>query len=221
MAWDEIWERVFSNQAWGKYPSEEVIRYVARHFYPLKGKSIKLLEVGFGTGANIWYIAREGFDVYGIEGSKTACAQASERLQAEGLRAQLGVGDIATLPYEDNSFDGVLDVECLYSNDYKTTEAILKEIHRVMKPGATFFSRTFTDQQYCGITNTPLGEFECRDVSDGPFAGKGFVRLTPERHIQSLYAEVFEIVSVDLLQNSVNNREYVVSEWAILCRKPD
>jgi SAM-dependent methyltransferase len=221
MAWDKIWESVFASQAWGQYPSEEVIRFVARHFYTLKDKPVTLLEVGFGVGANIWYMAREGFDVYGIEGSKTACAQAHVRLREEGLSAQLDVGDIMTLPYEDNSFDGVLDVECLYSNDYISTETILKEIHRVMKPGATFFSRTFTDQQYCGITHTPLSDFEYCDVSDGPFAGKGFVRLTPERHIDSLYGKYFDIVSVDLMENSVNNREYVVSEWAIVCGKPD
>jgi len=33
MAWDPIWERVFSSQAWGKYPGEDLIRFVARNFY--------------------------------------------------------------------------------------------------------------------------------------------------------------------------------------------
>jgi cyclopropane fatty-acyl-phospholipid synthase-like methyltransferase len=35
-------------------------------------KEIKILELGFGTGANLWFAAREGFSVFGVEGSKTA-----------------------------------------------------------------------------------------------------------------------------------------------------
>ena len=60
MSWDATWEEVFRQQEWGKYPGEDLIRFVARNFYNVEKRSdIKILEVGCGPGANLWFIARE------------------------------------------------------------------------------------------------------------------------------------------------------------------
>jgi hypothetical protein len=60
MVWDPVWENIFSSIPWGKYPPEELIRFVARNFYAaLQRNRIKLLEMGCGPGANLWYMARE------------------------------------------------------------------------------------------------------------------------------------------------------------------
>lgn len=62
MSNDNIWNSVFKNQEWGKYPSEDLIRFIARNFYSIKNRlDVKVLEIGCGPGANIWFLAREGF----------------------------------------------------------------------------------------------------------------------------------------------------------------
>jgi len=33
MGWDKVWERTFKSQEWGKYPNEELFRFIARNFY--------------------------------------------------------------------------------------------------------------------------------------------------------------------------------------------
>src|SRR5258708_2265107 len=119
MAWDSVWEQVFTSQPWGKYPGEDLIRFVARHFYGRQERhAVRFLEVGSGTGANLWYIAREGFAAFGIEGSAAAAELARRRLGAEcpGWDAaprsgRIDVGDILQLPAADSSFDAVLDSE--------------------------------------------------------------------------------------------------------------
>lgn len=64
----DIWDMVFSNQEWGKYPSEDLIRFIARNFYKVENrKNVKILELGCGPGANIWYLAREGFSFCGVD----------------------------------------------------------------------------------------------------------------------------------------------------------
>ena len=84
MAWNPIWERVFSSQPWGKYPGEDLIRFVARNFYAAPDRAaVRVLEVGSGTGANLWFLAREGFAAFGVEGSPTAARQSLDRLGAE------------------------------------------------------------------------------------------------------------------------------------------
>src|SRR5262249_34275510 len=108
MVWDPVWERTFASRAWGKYPSEPLIRFVARNFYDAADRAqVRICELGCGPGPNLWYAAREGFSVFGIDGSETAIRQARERLDAEcpGWKGELRVGDFRTLPFADNSFD--------------------------------------------------------------------------------------------------------------------
>lgn len=61
-----------------------MIRFIARNFYKVNNReSIKILEVGCGPGANLWYMNREGFTVYGIDGSETAIKKAEKRLKED------------------------------------------------------------------------------------------------------------------------------------------
>ena len=83
-SWNPIWENVFVNNEWGKYPSESLIQFIAHNFYKKNRSEVKLLEVGCGTGANVWYITREGFDGNGIDGSETAIKRGIARFVVEG-----------------------------------------------------------------------------------------------------------------------------------------
>ena len=50
-SFDETWEKIHSTREWGQYPSESVIRYVARNFYKSNPrKAVKILDFGCGGG---------------------------------------------------------------------------------------------------------------------------------------------------------------------------
>jgi ubiquinone/menaquinone biosynthesis C-methylase UbiE len=218
-SWDPIWEEVFLNQEWGKYPSENLIQFVARNFYKFKRDNIRILEVGCGTGANIWYIAREGFLAYGIDGSKSGIDQAKKRIKDEGLTANLVVGDVIELPYQDNFFDAVIDVECLVANNHDNTKLILKEINRILKKDGLFYSRTLSEKTHVGTEFTQYNKYEFNDVNSGPAKGKGFFRLIDEDEILNLYSKNFKIISVDLLEYTQNNKKEFISEYIIVTKK--
>ncbi len=40
------WEKVHHDREWGKYPSEPVIRFVARNYYKLDRNHVKILDFG-------------------------------------------------------------------------------------------------------------------------------------------------------------------------------
>lgn len=217
-SWDPIWETVFQNHEWGKYPGENLIQFIARNFYKKERQKIFLLEIGCGPGANIWFMAREGFNVTGIDGSKTAINIARERLKRENLRAQLIVGDIINLPFENYSFDGIIDNECLSCNNEQNTLLIFAEISRLLKSGGLFYSRSFSNEMFIG--EKLLNEsFEFSNITEGPLLGKGFVRLMDEQKIHSLYTKNFKIRSIDKIEYTQYNSSQKISEFIIICQK--
>ena len=143
-AWDKSWEKVYQTQGYrAKYPNEELVRYISRLYKPFDSTSrekVKILEVGCGPGAHTWYLSREGFSVYSVDGSPTAIATARKRLYSEGLEAELILGDLVELPYPDNNFDGAIDVAAMECNTLENIKRILSEAYRVLRPGGKFFS---------------------------------------------------------------------------------
>lgn len=221
MPWDPIWERIFSQQAWGKYPGEDLIRFIARHYYSAAERAaVRILEVGSGTGANLWFLAREGFAAFGMEGSPTATMQCKERLSAEcpGWDAEprkgvVVVGDIAQLPWPDAHFDAVIDCEAVYCNSYEESRSIYQEMHRVARPGGRIFVRTFAT----GTWGDGSGELidERRFVVDaGPLAGKGPCRFTALDALPALLAP-WDICEVNLATRTLQGQDGSIREWIV------
>ena len=216
--WDKGWDKIFSEVEWGKYPGEELIRFIARNFYNVPKRSdISILEVGCGTGANLWFLAREGFNAYGLDGSKVAIDKATNFLKNEGLYADLIEGDAMSLPYPDSKFDAVIDVECIYANSLKDTSLILDEVYRVLKPGGLIFSKTFSSGMSGERTAVALdGEPNTfLEMPDGPLRKDyGIIRLTSENEITKIY-HLFSNLEYDLTTRTDRNRSKELLEWII------
>ena len=219
MSWNSMWDDVFASNEWGKYPAESLIRFIARNYYKKVRKNIRILEVGCGPGANVWYFSREGFDSFGIDGSAVAIDKARARLQSENLKGSLEVGDIVNLPYADGLFDCVVDIECLYCNNVENTSRILKEIHRVLKPGGQLFSKSFSSDIFIGNNPEKINEFEFQNITEGPLSGNKFVRLSNKETIKEIYGKYLSVVSTDHELYTMGNGEAQVSEWNIICEK--
>ena len=217
--WDPVWENIFLSKGWGKYPPEHIVRFIARSFPGAKNRSgIRLLEIGCGPGANVWFMAREGFSVCGVDGSTTAINQAKQRLASEGLAADLRVGDYGQLPWPDSSFDGVIENVSLYCNPSAAIERALSEVHRVLRPGTPFLSSFFSDQTWGYGEGTMIERDGFVDLHEGPLAGAGFCLFLNRGRVQELF-HIFKDVAVERVSRTMNDEQHLVEQLVITCRK--
>jgi erythromycin 3''-O-methyltransferase len=99
--------------------------------------SDRLLDVGFGYGDQDLYLL-EHFaprEITGINITHSQLDFASKRVAQKGLsdRIQYKLASATNIPFEDNSFDKVLALECAFH--FPTRRDFFREAFRVLRPG--------------------------------------------------------------------------------------
>lgn len=143
-SFDEGWEKIHAENEWGKYPSEHVVRFVARNYYKRDRKTVKILDFGCGAGAHTWFLAREGFDTYAFDGSKSAVEKAEKYLENEGLKADFKVMDALEQGYDNNFFDCVIDNVTIYANKLDAIKQMYQNIYNMLKVGGNILTVVFS-----------------------------------------------------------------------------
>jgi SAM-dependent methyltransferase len=127
------------------YPNEELLRFFGTYYFSLpveQRAQMRVLEVGCGSGANLWMIAHEGFSAYGIDLSANALMLCEQMLKKWGTNATLKQTSMTSIDYEDYYFDVVVDVFSAYCMPEADFNRFLDEAARLLKPGGRFFSYT-------------------------------------------------------------------------------
>jgi tellurite methyltransferase len=114
----------------------------------LKGRitpSMQVLDAGCGDGRNLVYFLRSGYNIYGIDQSIAAIAQArslavalAPQLPAENFRVET----VEAMSFTDLSFDVVVSSAVLhFARDEDQWQSMVREMWRVLKPGGILFVR--------------------------------------------------------------------------------
>ena len=130
---DESWRGV--DEGWGRRAVDfstlsepgNCREYVAMHHRLAVGARDALLDVACGAGLAV--------ELAGLRGARCAGIDASERLLAvardRNPDADLRVGDMNALPWDDDTFDVVTSFRGIWG----TTPGAIAEVHRVLIPG--------------------------------------------------------------------------------------
>ncbi|MFC3416452.1 class I SAM-dependent methyltransferase [Algoriphagus hitonicola] len=130
----------------------------------LKGrftKEMKILDAGCGEGRNTVYFVNQGYSIFGIDPNELAiqyCRYQAKSLNPDFDVHRFQVGRLEEIPFHDGAFDAVICSAVLhFAENVDNFWQMIREIHRVLKPGGIFWFRMCTG--FGGILekSQPLG----------------------------------------------------------------
>ena len=109
-----------------------------------KNGATRILDFSCGTGRNLIFMAREGFDVYGFDFSEYAVRICRQELKRERLRTEVRLCNAeAGLPYRSGSFDAVMLVRAMYQARMETIRQWAEEVDRVTREGGYVYLESY------------------------------------------------------------------------------
>jgi len=164
-----------SNFAYGKESNQFLKENL--HFLP-KGK---VLFVAEGEGRNAVFAAKNGFEVSAFDYSESGQQKALMLAQEQGVSVDYLVSDVLELPYEKESFDGIVLIFAHFPAEIRK-QAHLKLLE-LLKPGGKIIFEAFGKEQLNYTSGGPkdidmlFSEEEVRNE----FPGISFDSLSTEK----------------------------------------
>jgi 2-polyprenyl-3-methyl-5-hydroxy-6-metoxy-1,4-benzoquinol methylase len=160
---ERIWEKKYQEKdtPWDVRESDkELVHMVVSGALE---KYSKVVDLGCGTGTDLIYLAKNGFDVTGVDISPSAIKEAIARAKSEGVesRCNFYLADVLDLFFPKSKYDFAFDETCL-QNITSSKEEITFIASKVFLHAMVFFSwlRLVTQTAVMIQTSSPNQPFE-------------------------------------------------------------
>lgn len=113
-------------------------------------KNKKILEVACNMGTTLIHLVKEyNIEIYGVDKDKEALKKAMENVKLEGLEDKIHLieSDAKKLPFEDNTFDIIINEAMLTMLSDKDKKLALEEYYRILKPSGTLLTHDIVLQR--------------------------------------------------------------------------
>ena len=206
-----------------RYPNESLIQFLAAHFFRLSSarrRRTKILEIGCGSGANLWMLAREGFDVYGIDAAPSAVRLCRTMLAKWRVGAHVTRADMRTQTFPDLSFDAVVDVISVQHTTLEEHKEIYRAVYAMLKKGGWFFSCHLGNHSssFRAANSKMLDRYTVEKVNNArvPLHGNGPICFIPEALQKTLLKEAgFVHIAIEKMTRTYKTKqkiEYILVE---------
>jgi len=176
--WDERYSE--KDYVYGKAPNE----FVAANFSAIpKGRVLSLAE---GEGRNAVFLARQGYAVTAVDGSRVGLQKAERLARENGVDIELVHADLATYDIAESAWDGIVSIFCPLPAAIRS--AVYGSAVRGLKPGGVFLLEAYTPDQIAYGTGggNSVDTMTTKDSLLADLAGLEFT------HLQELEREVIE-----------------------------
>lgn len=233
VAFDQSWEdKIYSRKAQiNRYPYGDLVPTL---FHGLKylqtgapsRDKTKILEIGCGAGNNLWFFCLEGFDVFGVDGSDSACKIAREQLSGRGFKPVIQQAEFCNLPFEDSSLDIIVDREATYCGTLEDIKSTWAEANRVLKKGGLVISFFFSDDHPDCVEANKNPDFASKiepntftEFKDGTFKDTGITHFASREELD----DIFDFLEIKFINKHCTqtvydscNYQYHYSEWIVV-----
>lgn len=220
-SFDPVWTELYeAGQQLCRWPWDSVVTFVLREAPRDRPRAeVRILEVGCGAGANLWFAAREGFSVAGVDASPPAVAEAWRRFEADGLDADLRIADFTELPFADASFDLAIDRAALSCCGFSTAAKAVAEIHRVLRPGGRFFFNPYSDRCTSAASGSEGADRLRHGIDTGSLVGVGQLCFYNRAMIGELFATGWSLLAVQHVVGEEEHEACSHADWRVVAEK--
>ena len=133
-----FWEKAW-NMCKVPYTQLPDLSYIPRIAEELnKSGAKRVLDLGCGSGWLAVYLARQGFEVVGVDVSAQAINLANTWARQEDLKISFEVGDASQLQYQAGSFDAVVANSIFEHFPIKQAQVLTDKVNSMLKVGGVF-----------------------------------------------------------------------------------
>ena len=211
--WEAAWREKHTQQLW-LTPEPEIVVLLET----LRRENVKrILDLGFGLGRHVLLFSREGFETFGIEPMQSGLDYCQTWLKVEALTADIRLGEMTALPYENEFFDFVISWNVIYHGSIQQLRKAFTEIHRVTRPrGLAYITlNSIRNNHYGQGTEIEPNTFLNPEKPDGDLLH----HYSDEQEVKSLF-ERWEILRMKEAEQSLRGKTYRDSyHWTIFARK--
>lgn len=126
----EFWDAAFEKEKpnWGFQPADSAM--IARDLF-LNNNLKKILIPGIGYGRNAMAFLNQGFEITGIEISKTAI----ELARANNLDFRIHLGSVVEMPFDNVLYDGIFCYALVHLLNKMERKKFIKDCYDQLVPG--------------------------------------------------------------------------------------
>ncbi len=206
--WASAYRTLAAEVSW---PSETMVRLFKGDYIPGLDKDYagkKVLDIGFGSGNNLIFLASLGFQLFGTEVHPEICDSVSGMLRRLGYESDLRVGTNRQIPFHDNEFDFLVSWDVIHYEDNEDAMCnAISEYARVLRPGGRLILSTAGPEHKILSGSRTLGGHRYQIGRKGDFReGQVFFYFDAPNYVQHYFCESFR----DLLVGRI--RDFLFTE---------
>jgi 2-polyprenyl-6-hydroxyphenyl methylase/3-demethylubiquinone-9 3-methyltransferase len=176
-----------------------------RHAFP--ERRVVVLDLGCGAGFLSNELAREGFEVAGLDASPQSLSIARRHDTAGRVRYEIGRAH--ELPHPSSSFQAVCAMDFL--EHVENPEQVVGEIARVLSPGGLFFFHTFNRNWLSWLVVVKGVEWFVENTPPNMHSLRYFIK---PRELRALCRRnKLEILSLRGLVPKINQKAFLKMLW--------
>ncbi|MBU3145484.1 class I SAM-dependent methyltransferase [Clostridium sp. CF012] len=208
---NEWWNKFYNDRKkpipfFENVPDENLISYFNRELL----KPGKALDIGCGNGRNSFYLAQRGFEVCGVDFSKTSIEWAKQIAKEQSITVNFLCQSIFDFQDKPESFDFIYDSGCLHHIKPHRRNQYLKTILKYLKPEGYFAMVCFNLKGGANISDYDV----YRDNSMN--GGLGF----SECKLKTILEPYFEIIEFREMTESADEKKFGKDIlWTVIMKK--